>query len=69
MFIKSELTENISLSINPILENHLQAALRCDHPSLWLYLLRTLAKVKPVTQISIAIALRMSLTDSPASAS
>jgi alkylmercury lyase len=43
-----------------ILENHLQAALHCDHPSLWLFLLRTLAKGKPVTQTSIAIALGMS---------
>lgn len=63
MLLKLEQTENIIPSINLILENHLQAALRCDHPSLWLYLLRTLAKGKPVTQMSIAIALGMSLSD------
>jgi len=57
---KLERTENIIPSINPILENHLQAALHCDHPSLWLFLLRTLAKGKPVTETSIAIALGMS---------
>jgi len=63
MSLKLELTENNNPSLNPVLENHLQAALRCDHPSLWLYLLRTLAKGKPVTQMSIASALGMSLCD------
>ena len=63
MSLKIELTENIRPSINPVLENHLQAALRCDHPRLWLYLLRTLAKGKPVTQMSISSALGMSLCD------
>ena len=63
MLSKLELKEYFSPSINSILETHLQEALRCDHPSLWLYLVRTLAKGKPVTQTSIAIALGMSLND------
>lgn len=40
-----------------------QAGLHCDHPSLWLFLLRTLAKGQPVSRASMAHALRMSLSD------
>lgn len=61
MPLKSERTENATPSIKPVLEHHLQAALRCDHPNLWLYLLRMLANGKPVTQMSIASTLGMSL--------
>jgi alkylmercury lyase len=63
MSLKLEGTEKIGPSINPILENHLQTALHCLHPSLWLYLVRTLAKGKPVTLESISIALGMPLGD------
>ena len=63
MSVRLERTEYISPSINPVLENHLQAALRCDHPRLWLFLLRNLAKGKPVTRMSIAVALGMSPCD------
>src|SRR5690349_18110640 len=61
MSLKLEQSENAGSPINPALAKHLQATLHCDHPSLWLYLLRTIAKGKPVTQMSIAIALGMSL--------
>jgi len=40
-----------------------QAGLHCDHPSVWLFLLRTLAKGQPVSRTSIANALKMSLSD------
>jgi alkylmercury lyase len=63
MSLKPERTENIGRSSNPALEDHLQAALHCSHPSLWLYMLRTLAKDKPVSLGSIAIALGMSIGD------
>ncbi|GFE57700.1 organomercurial lyase MerB [Geobacter sp. AOG1] len=63
MSLKLERTENSGQSLNPILENHLQAVLRCDHPRLWLYVLRALAKGKPVTHVSIASALGMSRGD------
>ena len=62
MSVNVERHEIMSSSINSILENHLQAALHCDDPSLWLFLLRALAKGKPVSQMSIAIALGMSLS-------
>jgi len=63
MLPKLDLNENISPPINSILETQLQAALHCVNPSLWLYLVRTLAKGKPATQASIANALGMSLSD------
>lgn len=56
-------TESIDSSINPILEKHLQTALRCEHPSIWLYVICALAKGKPVATISIASALGMPLGD------
>lgn len=40
-----------------------QAGLHCDHPGVWLFLLRTLAKGRPVSRTSIANALKMSLSD------
>lgn len=63
MSLKLKLANNNGSFINPVLENHLQTALHCEHPRLWLYLLRTLAKGKPVTQMSIVSALEMSLCD------
>src|SRR6185369_1869447 len=66
MSLQVERTENIGPSSNPVLERHLQATLQCDHPSLWLYLLRTIANGKPVTQMSIATALGMSLGEAQA---
>ena len=63
MVPKLKLNENVSPPINSILETHLQEALHCVNPSIWLYLVRTLAKGKPVTQTSIAIALGMSCSD------
>jgi len=61
MPLKLKHTENTGPPTKPVLEHHLQAALHCDHPRLWLYLLRTIANGKPVTQMSIASALGMSL--------
>jgi len=58
--------ENIGPSINPALEKYLQATLHCDHPGLWLYVLRTMANGKPVTRMSIATALGMSLGEAQA---
>lgn len=63
MSVDVERTENIGPPGNPVLENHLQAALHCDHPRLWLFLLQTLAKGNPVAQMSIASALGISLSD------
>ncbi|MBJ6799190.1 organomercurial lyase MerB [Geomonas propionica] len=51
------------MTIDPLLEERLQTALHCRHPRLWLHLLRTLAKGKPVTKASIAVALDMALSD------
>lgn len=43
--------------------NAVQAALHCEHPRVWLFLLRTLSKGQPVSSASIADALAMSLPD------
>jgi alkylmercury lyase len=40
-----------------------QTGLRCDHPIVWLFLLRTLAKGQPVSSAGIASALKMSSHD------
>ncbi|QWV96112.1 alkylmercury lyase MerB [Geomonas nitrogeniifigens] len=40
-----------------------QAGLNCDHPEVWLFLLRALSKGQPVSRTSIAEALAMSLPD------
>lgn len=40
-----------------------QAGLHCEHPSVWLFLLRTLAKGHPVSRASIANTLKMSLSE------
>jgi alkylmercury lyase len=50
-------------STPPTLADRLQAALNCEHPTLWLYLLRTLANGHPVSRTGIASALRMSSYD------
>lgn len=41
----------------------IQAGLHCDHPRVWLFLLRALAKGRPVSRRDIANALNVSLSD------
>lgn len=43
--------------------HHVQAGLHCDHPRVWLFLLRALAKGRPVSRTTIAKALNASLSD------
>jgi alkylmercury lyase len=63
MSAKPGVTEKIAPSREPALANQLQAALRCDHPRLWLHLLRTLAKGLPVPPAGLAAALGLSLDE------
>jgi alkylmercury lyase len=59
----SQRRENMDPSIIAILENHLQEALYCSHPSLWLFVVRALAKGKPVTQMGIVAEFGMSFEE------
>lgn len=43
--------------------NYIQAGLHCDHPRVWLFLLRALAKGRPVSRTAIANALNSPLSD------
>lgn len=47
----------------PALTDSIQAGLRCDHPTVWLFLLRALASGQPVSRTYIASALMMSSHD------
>lgn len=63
MSADAEQTDVIRPSTTPTLADRLQAALYCDHPTLWLFLLRTLANGHPISRTGIASALKMSLYD------
>jgi alkylmercury lyase len=47
----------------PALTDLIQTGLRCDHPTVWLFILKTLANGRPVSLGSITRALTMSLHD------
>lgn len=50
---------HLTSSMLPVVTDLIQAALLCEHPTVWLFLLRTLAKGQPVSLNCIASALKM----------
>lgn len=63
MFADAERTDFIRPSMPTTLADRLQTALHCAHPTLWLFLLRTLSNGQPVSRTDIASALKMSSYD------